>query len=85
MVRKPVNAGFTFRACSNDRLATGASRPTFHQCWVSGSRTAFGGSVLLPVVPKFLDVQASAVYGKGSVPEPLAFSFLVVPVGGLPI
>jgi hypothetical protein len=25
----------------------------------------FGGSVLLPVVPKFLDVQASALYGKG--------------------
>jgi hypothetical protein len=25
----------------------------------------FGGSVLLPIVPKFLDVQASALYGKG--------------------
>ena len=25
----------------------------------------FGGSVLLPVIPKFLDVQASALYGKG--------------------
>jgi len=25
----------------------------------------FGGSVLLPIIPKFLDVQASALYGKG--------------------
>jgi hypothetical protein len=50
-------------------LANGACPLTVANVGSAGSKITVGegvgGSVLLPVVPKFLDLQASALYGKG--------------------
>lgn len=52
-----------------DNTFCAVSAPTGCTVGTTKSRTSFGtavgGSVLLPVIPKFLDFQASALYGRG--------------------
>jgi len=52
-----------------DNTFCAVSAPTGCTVGTTRSRTSFGtavgGSVLLPVIPKFLDFQASALYGRG--------------------
>jgi len=52
-----------------DNTFCAVSAPTSCTVGTTRSRTSFGtavgGSVLLPVVPKYLDFQASALYGRG--------------------
>ena len=52
-----------------DNTFCAAAAPTGCVVGTTRSKTSFGagigGSVLLPIIPKYLDVQASALYGRG--------------------